>query len=192
MKRALGNHRAMIAIEIEYRSETEIESRGQYLGGQQPAGFPAQPSAVRPIAGHRLAKTLHRRQRGVVLPQALHPSALLIDGQQQFGTQRTHFGHERRKLCPRGDIAREKNHPADAGMAEQIALLPGQRQAFEIKHDRTERSRHAVVAGCNTAAAAIRFGVQRSFLHLSAGWAALAAPRAPLIQPALANPMAVC
>ena len=77
----------------------------------------------------KLAEATHRRQAGESVPEALHPAALLIHGDDQLGrTLGVDFGGQRGELLRTLEIACEENHAADERMTKQLPLVGAQRQ----------------------------------------------------------------
>ncbi len=71
-----ADHRATLVIKIEHRGEADIQPDRQHFGRHQPAAVFGQCFCIR-LGGQRT----HRRQAYEALAQALHATALLVDGE---------------------------------------------------------------------------------------------------------------
>jgi len=76
-----ANHRAALVVEVEHRSEAEVQADREHLGGHQPAALLGQVLGIG-IVGDGA----HRRQAYEALAQALHAAAFLVDRKDQVGT----------------------------------------------------------------------------------------------------------
>ncbi len=123
VKSAVTDDTADAAVDIEHRRETEVDTHAAQLDRHQPAGGFGQRHRPRRRLIMHAAERGERRQRREPGAQALHPSALLIDGdQQRWIAQGMDFRGERRQLQRRFVIAREQDHTADLRMPQQIAF----------------------------------------------------------------------
>ena len=113
MQRAIADDRALAVVEIEDRREAEIDARGAKLGGDRPAQARGFARRAGDIAVPPLAQRAHRRYRREAVAKALHPSAFVIDGDQQRRlAQRADRGGQPASWRGRLEIAREQDDAA--------------------------------------------------------------------------------
>ena len=142
MESAIADDRAAGIVEIEHRGEAEIDSaRRQFPGDARTDSF-GFGSRFFSIAIPAFAERAHRRQRGESLAKALHASALVIDtDQRRRVAQSANRRRQRHELARRGVVAREQDDSADRRVADALAVLGGEFEAFNVEHHRPTRNR---------------------------------------------------
>ena len=83
----------------------------------------------------------HGRNLGKALAKALHAPALMVNRNQNAGTNRVNRARKRKKLLRRGIVPREENDGTRMRMPEALNLMTRERRALDINNDGPERAR---------------------------------------------------
>ncbi|MCY1355870.1 hypothetical protein D9M69_423070 [compost metagenome] len=126
---AAADHGAALVVEVENRREAEVEPDRQHLGRHQPAALLGQPLGIGVVG-----QGAHRRQAHEALAQTLHPSAFLVDGEQQVRAHGTDRRGQLAYLARVLDIAGEQDQTADLRLAENLPVFGGQPGAGDVQH----------------------------------------------------------
>ena len=98
-KRTIANHLRVPIIEIQYRSERNIDVIVAQLCCHQPAELMRPSHGFTGVVLPSFTEYSHWRQTGEPLFKPLHATALLVDRHQQVWTDLADCGHELSKLC---------------------------------------------------------------------------------------------
>ena len=95
VKRAVTNDLADPPVEVDTRSETQIDADSSQLRGNQPAGFSGRLQAGIGVTVVFIADTAHRRHGRKAVAKTLYTATLVIDrDQQRRAAQRTNIGDQ--------------------------------------------------------------------------------------------------
>ena len=83
VKRAIADDSARAVVDIEDRSEAEVDAVHAQLGSEQSAQSHCFAGGCRDVAVPRLAERPHRRDRGESVAKALHAPTFVIDRNQK-------------------------------------------------------------------------------------------------------------
>ena len=138
VKSTVTDYRAVAEVQIENRSEAQIDAMGTQFRGQNVTGIARKaPCALWVTIPHR-AQCAHRRHAREALAKSLHPSTLMIHRNQQWRTaQAANRAGQFFKLARRFVISREQDDTAGQRMGQTSAIGIGELPAFDVEHDRT-------------------------------------------------------
>ncbi len=142
MQCAIADDRARPVIEVEHRCEAEIDATSAQLAaeGEAKALGLARGGVDVAIPGH--PQRPHGRYLREALAKSLHPTAFVVDGNQQMGCAQCVY---RRGQCAslRGldEIARKKDYAAGQRMGQPLAVGGGELDVFDADKDRSARER---------------------------------------------------
>ncbi|MNM46663.1 hypothetical protein D3C81_576040 [compost metagenome] len=126
---AAAHHGATLVVQVEHRSEAEVQANRQYLGRHQPAALLSQVFSI-VVIGQRT----HGRQAHKALAQTLYATTFLIHCQDQLGANgadgRAQFAHLARAV----DIAGEDDQASHFRLAKQLTVFGGQPFTGDIHH----------------------------------------------------------
>ncbi|APC20792.1 hypothetical protein BME99_10230 [Pseudomonas protegens] len=126
-----AHHRAALVIKVQYRGEAQVQPHRQHLGGHDPATLLGQVLGIR-IVG----QSTHGRQAHKALAQTLHPTALLVHGQQQVRANRPNRRAQLPHLARMFDIAGKDDQPTDLRLAQELAIFGRQPGTGDVHHQR--------------------------------------------------------
>ena len=151
---AVADHLAALVVEVDHRRVAQIDAAGAKLGAEHIAGRQARVDGAHRVLHPQLAELSHRREVGeTVGAKALHPAALVVDGDQQIGPQRLHLGSHLGQLAPVLPVAGEEDQPAGERVLDAAAIVVVQAEAGDVEDDGSVRV-HGVFVSTTTKAAA--------------------------------------
>ena len=135
MEGAAADHAGAAVVQVQVRGEGKIHSPGPQFGSQHVAHLPGQAEGARGIGIPGLAQAGHGRQAGEALPEALHPSAFMIHGdQQRWLAQGMDFRGQGEELFRVRVVAGKQDDAAHQGVAQAFPVQVGERGALDVYH----------------------------------------------------------
>jgi hypothetical protein len=132
-----ADHGRGTVIEIEHRREGEIDAAGAQLTGQHIAAGPRRGECAQRVLHPQLSQHAHGGQvREAVAGEALHATALVVDGNQHIGADRLDLGRQRGELGAALEVAREQDQATGQRVLEAMAVVGIEHGAGHIEHDR--------------------------------------------------------
>ena len=83
MQRAVANDGTATMIDVQHRCKRHVDAVCAQLRAHQVAQRCGDPACEQNVAIPQVAKPSHRRQPGKTVAKALHPTAFVINGNQQ-------------------------------------------------------------------------------------------------------------
>ena len=123
MECAIADDGAHAKIEIEHRSEAEIDAACGELICDHLAPLLAFSERSGPIRIVKVAQCAHRGNNREFIAKPLHASTLMVDANhERRRSYRANLARQGRELCTRRVIAREENHAANQWMRKSVAI----------------------------------------------------------------------
>ncbi|MNZ73173.1 hypothetical protein D3C78_915780 [compost metagenome] len=116
-------------IEVQHRSEAQVQAHRQHFGGHQPTALLGQVFSI-VVIGNRT----HRRQAYKTLAQALDPTTLLVHRQDQLRANGADRSAQLAHLARAFDVTGEDNQAGHFGLAQKLAVLGGQPGTGDVDH----------------------------------------------------------
>ena len=139
MEGAVADDAGGPVVQVQHRRKTEIDAVRAQLAGQHITGFTRQMAGLLRMGIPAFAECAHRRQAGETFAKTLHPSAFVVDAdQQRRGFERMDFRRQRIELCRAGVVARKQDDAADQRMAQSPPVVIGEFGSRNIAHQRAE------------------------------------------------------